>query len=168
MYSFRLIGSRFNGCNQCVLLSKLIEVRNTQHTPSTLDVRCSTFNLVAVPMMRSFIWCKTMAYDEKLDLRIKNLVSRWEGTNDKKMFGGVCHLINGNMFCGVHKDFLVLRLGREKSEAALKLPYVRPFDISGKPMQGWVMVASDGCKKDQDLKDWLDQAKGFAKTLPKK
>ena len=109
-----------------------------------------------------------MAYDEKLDLRIKKIVSRWKGTNDKKMFGGVCHLIKGNMFCGVHKDFLILRLGREKSEAALKLPCVRPFDITGRPMQGWVMVDSNDYKSDQDLKTWLDQAKMFAKTLPQK
>ena len=109
-----------------------------------------------------------MAYDEKLDLRIKKIVSRWKGTNDKKMFGGVCHLINGNMFCGVHKDFLILRLGREKSEAALKLPCVRPFDITGKPMGGWVMVSGEGFKNDKDLKSWLDQAKMFVKTLPAK
>jgi TfoX/Sxy family transcriptional regulator of competence genes len=109
-----------------------------------------------------------MAYDEKLDLRIKKIVSRWKDTSDKKMFGGVCHLINGNMFCGVYKDFLILRLGREKSEAALKLPSVRPFDITGRPMQGWIMVDSNGCKSDQDLKTWLDQAKMFAETLPRK
>lgn len=109
-----------------------------------------------------------MAYDEKLDLRIKKIVSRWKDTTDKKMFGGVCHLINGNMFCGVYKDFLILRLGREKSEAALNLPCVRPFDITGRPMQGWIMVDSNGYKSDQDLKTWLDQAKMFAKTLPQK
>jgi TfoX/Sxy family transcriptional regulator of competence genes len=109
-----------------------------------------------------------MAYDEKLDLRIKKIVSRWKGTIDKKMFGGVCHLINGNMFCGVHKDFLILRLGEDKSKDALQQPYARPFDITGKPMKGWVMVASDGYKSDPDLKAWLEQAKGFVKTLPKK
>ena len=106
-----------------------------------------------------------MAYDEELARRIKKIVSRWQGTDDKKMFGGVCHLINGKMFCGVHKDFLILRLGQQKAEDALQLPYARPFDITGKPMKGWVMVASDGCKSDRDLKAWLDQAKGFVKTL---
>jgi len=109
-----------------------------------------------------------MAYDEQLDQRIRKIVSRWQGTNNKKMFGGVCHLIDGNMFCGVHQEFLILRLGREKSEDALKLPYVRPFDITGRPMQGWVMVASDGYKGDQDLKTWLNQAINFARSLPAK
>jgi len=109
-----------------------------------------------------------MAYDEELEQRIKKVVSPWKGTTDKKMFGGVCHLINGNMFCGVHKDFLILRLGEDKSSEALKRPYARPFDITGKPMKGWVMIASDGYKSDPDLKDWLDQAKVFAKSLPSK
>ena len=109
-----------------------------------------------------------MAYDEELDRRIKKMVSRWKGTTDKKMFGGVCHLINGNMFCGVHKDFLILRLGEDNSSDALKRPYARPFDITGKPMKGWVMVARDGYKSDPDLRAWLDQAKAFAKSLPPK
>jgi TfoX/Sxy family transcriptional regulator of competence genes len=101
-----------------------------------------------------------MAYNEELDRRIKK--------SDKKMFGGVCHLINGNMFCGVHKDFLILRLGEAKSSNALSQPYARPFDITGRPMQGWVMIATDGYKSDPDLKAWLEQAKRFAKTLPLK
>ena len=109
-----------------------------------------------------------MAYDEKLDQRIKKIVSPWKGTADKKMFGGVCHLLNGNMFCGVHKDFLILRLGEARSGEALKQPHVRHFDITGKPMKGWVMVACDGCKSDHELKAWLDQAKGFVGTLPRK
>ena len=67
-----------------------------------------------------------MAYDEKLDRRIKKIVSDWKNTEDKKMFGGICHLLNGNMFCGVYKDFLILRLGPDEAEDALMLPHVRP------------------------------------------
>jgi len=109
-----------------------------------------------------------MAYDEELERRIKKIVSRWQGTDDKIMFGGVCHLINGNMFCGIYKDFLILRLGRERSEEALKLTYTRPFDITGKKMNGWVMLNADGYKSDDKLKSWLAEAKKFAQTLPKK
>ena len=109
-----------------------------------------------------------MAYNENLDQRIQKIVSRWKNTQSKKMFGGVCHLINGNMFCGVHKDFLILRLGQSKSMEALKQKYTRPFDITGKPMKGWVMVAVEGYQNDQDLKAWLEQAKKFAGTLPEK
>ena len=109
-----------------------------------------------------------MAYNEEIAIRIKKIVSGWKNTDDKKMFGGVCHLLNGNMFCGVYKEFLILRLGKEKAEDALKLPHSRPFDITGKSMTGWIMLAEDGFKSDNELKDWLDQARKFVKTLPAK
>jgi TfoX/Sxy family transcriptional regulator of competence genes len=109
-----------------------------------------------------------MPYDEELDRRIKKIVSRWKGTAHKKMFGGVCHLLDGNMFCGVHKDALILRLGEEQAKEALNQTHTRPFDITGKPMKGWVMVARDGCKSEDELKFWLLAAKKFCQTLPKK
>ena len=109
-----------------------------------------------------------MAYNEELDGRIKKVVARWKNTNSKKMFGGVCHLINGNMFCGVHKDSLILRLGEETARQSMKSAHVREFDITGKPMKGWVMVAEKGYKGEKDLKDWLAKAKKFARTLPAK
>jgi hypothetical protein len=84
------------------------------------------------------------------------------------MFGGVCHLLNGNMFCGVYKEFLILRLGEENADKALTLRHVKPFDITGKPMKGWVMVGQYGFKADQDLADYLNQAKAFVSSLPSK
>jgi len=84
------------------------------------------------------------------------------------MFGGVCHLLNGNMFCGVYKDYLILRLGEENANKALSLPHVRPFDITGKPMKGWVMVGQDGFQAHQDLVNFLNQAKGFVRSIPPK
>ena len=109
-----------------------------------------------------------MAYNEEIETRIRKIVSGWKNTEDKKMFGGICHLLNGNMFCGVHKDFLILRLGPDNAEDALKLPNVRPFDITGKPMKGWVMVAENGFKGDKELRNWLNQTKKFVETLPMK
>ena len=109
-----------------------------------------------------------MAYNEEIEARIKKIVSGWKNTDDKKMFGGVCHLLNGNMFCGVYKDFLILRLGESNSKNALELPFVRPFDITGRPMKGWVMVESKGFKTDSELKAWLNKAKEFGKILPSK
>jgi TfoX/Sxy family transcriptional regulator of competence genes len=109
-----------------------------------------------------------MPYNQELDERIKELASRWKNTTHRKMFGGVCHLLNGNMFCGVHKDSLILRLGEKTSREAMALDHVREFDITGKPMRGWVMVAKKGYKSDKDLKDWLEKSKKFANTLPAK
>ena len=109
-----------------------------------------------------------MAYDENLKRRILAVVERWEGVTAKKMFGGVCHLIHGNMFCGVYKAFLILRLGESAAADALTRPNTRPFDITGRPMKGWVMVAPRGVASDAALSGWLEQAQAFALTLPPK
>jgi hypothetical protein len=109
-----------------------------------------------------------MAYNEEIESRIKKIVSRWQNTDAKKMFGGVCHLLNGNMFCGVYKDYLILRLGEEGAKSASVRPFVRPFDITGRPMKGWVMVAGEGFKTDDALRDWLNKAVCFVRTLPPK
>ena len=109
-----------------------------------------------------------MPYNKEIDERIKKIVSRWKNRKAKKMFGGVCHLLHGNMFCGVYKDYLILRLGEQKSEEVLKSSYARPFDITGKAMKGWVMMEEKGFKTDERLKDWLNLAKKFVNQLPPK
>jgi hypothetical protein len=96
-----------------------------------------------------------MPYNEEIDARIRKVVSRWKNSDAKKMFGGVCHLLNGNMVC-------------KESAKALKHSYARPFDITGKPMKGWVMIAGGGFKTDDKLKSWLVKARTFVKTLPPK
>lgn len=109
-----------------------------------------------------------MPYNEEIDDRIRKLLRRWKNTDARKMFGGVCHLLNGNMVCGVYKDYLILRLGEKASAEALKLPYAKPFDITGKAMKGWAMLDGSGFKTDEKLKSWLLKAKTFVKTLPPK
>lgn len=84
------------------------------------------------------------------------------------MFGGICHVVHGHMFAGVYQDFLILRLGEAEADEALKLPFVRPMDITGKPLKGWVMVAREGWQTDEDLQAWLEKAKAFALSLPPK
>ena len=109
-----------------------------------------------------------MPYNEEIDARIRKIVTGWENAEAKKMFGGVCHLLNGNMVCGVYKDYLILRLGEKVAAQALKKSYAKPFDITGKPMKGWVMVDGTGFKTDDSLKSWLNKAKIFVKALPVK
>jgi TfoX/Sxy family transcriptional regulator of competence genes len=109
-----------------------------------------------------------MPYNAEIEARIGKIIFSWENTENKKMFGGVCHLLNGNMFCGVYKDFLILRLGEANAAKALSLPFVRPFDITGKPMRGWVMVAQGGFRSDDDLTGWLNQAREFTGSLKPK
>lgn len=109
-----------------------------------------------------------MPYDTTLEERIWKVISKRPGTDRKKMFGGMCHLQNGNMVCGVHRDFLILRLGEDQAAKAFEKPHVRPFDITGKPMKGWVMVAPDGIISMKELERWLEKAFAFTAALPPK
>ncbi len=109
-----------------------------------------------------------MPYSEEIDSRIRKIVSRWGIIDCRKMFGGVCYLIRGNMFCGVYKDYLILRLGESQAVEALKTPRTRPFDITGRPMKGWIMIEGGGVENGALLEEWLDKARNFAETLPPK
>ena len=109
-----------------------------------------------------------MPFNEELEARVSRIVSVWENTSAKKMFGGICHLINENMFCGVYKNFLILRIGETSARESFKLPHVKPFDITGRAMKGWIMIDDRGLESDDDLKRWLIKAKQFALSLPSK
>lgn len=109
-----------------------------------------------------------MPYDPVVQVRINAILDHWPGVLEKKMFGGVCSLLNGNMVCGVYKEFLILRLGERQSALALTQPHCRPFDITGRAMKGWVMVAPEGFRDDGVLKAWLEKARSFVETLPPK
>jgi hypothetical protein len=106
-----------------------------------------------------------MPYNEELDVKIARLLPR--GAARKKMFGGTCYILKGNMVCGVYKDFLILRLGEKQASEALKLPEVRSLDITGKPMKGWVMIAAASLT-DEATAQWLEKARAFATSLPAK
>ena len=109
-----------------------------------------------------------MPYDETIAKRLSEAVKGRKGFSQKKMFGGICLLLHGNMCSGVHKDYLILRLGEEEAEKALKHKHTKAFDITGRAMKGWVMVHKDGFKDEAALKDLLEEAIAFVKKLPKK
>lgn len=109
-----------------------------------------------------------MAFDESLAARIRDALARRKGIEERKMFGGFCFLLNGNLLVGVWKDSLIARLGPDEGEAALLEPHVRVFDITGKPMRNWVLVEPEGIEGDDQLKAWIERAAKFVRTLPKK
>jgi hypothetical protein len=109
-----------------------------------------------------------MAFDESLAQRIRDALSRKKNVEEKKMFGGTCFLLYGNLLVGVWKDSLIARLGPDEGEAALEEPHVRVFDITGKPMRNWVLVEPEGVEDDDQLKAWIERATKFVRTLPKK
>jgi TfoX/Sxy family transcriptional regulator of competence genes len=109
-----------------------------------------------------------MAFSEELAERIRQGLARRKGIEAKKMFGGIGFLLNGNMLVGVWKDSLIVRLGPEEGEEALKEPHIREFDITGRAMKGWVLVAPEGVDADEQLKGWVQRAVKFVGTLPAK
>src|SRR5687768_10435173 len=105
-----------------------------------------------------------MAFDEKLADRIRNTIAKRKGFAEKKMFGGVAFLLNGNMCIGVHKDALIARIDPKDTAAALEAPHARVFDITGRPMKGWILVDPPGTAGAQ-LADWIARSVKFVRTL---
>ena len=109
-----------------------------------------------------------MAFSEALAERVRHLLARRKNVEEKKMFGGIGFLLNGNMLVGVWKDSLIVRLGPDEGDEALKEPHVSEFDITGRAMKGWVLVAPEGVEADEQLKGWIERAVKFVAKLPAK
>lgn len=109
-----------------------------------------------------------MAYSESLARRIRQVFGNRRGISEKKMFGGVGFLLNGNMCVGVWKSSLIVRLGPEQAAAALLEPNVVEFDAAGRPMKGWAVVEPDGLETNEQLAGWIQRAVEFVGGLPKK
>ena len=108
-----------------------------------------------------------MAYDDALAERVRDRVGDRLGVTEKKMFGGLAFLTDGNMTVGVHGDDLIARIDPDTTDAALAEPGVRPFDITGRPMRGWILVAGEALD-DAVLDRWIERARGYVETLPPK
>jgi TfoX/Sxy family transcriptional regulator of competence genes len=108
-----------------------------------------------------------MAYDEKLAERIRKLVADRPGITERKMFGGIAFMVNGNMFAGIVKDDLMARVGKDGFEDALSKPHTRPMDFAGRPMNNMVYVAPPGVA-GHNLRRWVEQSLQFAESLPPK
>ena len=109
-----------------------------------------------------------MAYDEELAQRIRRLLASVDNINERKMFGGLAFMLNGNMCCGVEKDNLVVRTGPDAYDDALARPHARVFDMTGRPMRGFVYVESEGLAEEKALSDWVSTGVAFAGSLPPK
>ncbi len=109
-----------------------------------------------------------MPYNLELASRIRAELSGLPGLSEKNMFGGVGFMLQGNMACGVHAEDLIVRIGPDRYEAALAQPHARPFDMTGRPMAGWIMVAPGGYETENELKRWVWQSVEYARSLPAK
>jgi TfoX/Sxy family transcriptional regulator of competence genes len=104
-----------------------------------------------------------MAYDEVLAGRVRDAT----GLPEKKMFGGIAFLLSGNMAVGVHADDLIVRVSKESYDALLGEPGAKPFDMTGRPMTGWLLVSGE-VLDDDVLRTWVDRGVSYAGSLPPK
>jgi TfoX/Sxy family transcriptional regulator of competence genes len=109
-----------------------------------------------------------MAFDETLATRIRQSLARRKNVEEKKMFGGIGFLLNGNLLVGVWKDSLIARIGPDEKQEAVLEPHVKEFDITGKPMKGWVLVEPQVVVDDDQLNEWIQRALRFVRKLPAK
>lgn len=109
-----------------------------------------------------------MAYDEEAARRVRSELSGLPGLTEKKMFGGVGFMVLGNLAVGVNGPNLMVRVGPARYPEALAQSHVREFDLTGRPMKGWVLVLPAGYASDGDLQHWVQQGVEFALSLPGK
>ncbi|MFO1456509.1 MAG: TfoX/Sxy family protein [Steroidobacteraceae bacterium] len=108
-----------------------------------------------------------MPYDAELAEAMRRALRRHKHVTEKRMFGGICWMLNGNMLCGVEVGRYMFRVGKDHEAQALARPGATPMDITGRPMKGFVWVAA-GSAADRDLSSWIDLAARYVSTLPPK
>ena len=109
-----------------------------------------------------------MAYDEQLADRVRKALGKRSGLAEKKMFGGIAFLLRGNMCVGVHGNDLIARIDPATTDSALAQTNTRPFDLTGRPMKGWILVQPKGIATEAALGKWIAAATEYAGSLPKK
>ena len=110
-----------------------------------------------------------MAFDAELADRIRKQLGKQKSLTEKKMFGGIAFMLNGNMCCGVHSQEMIVRIDPEKTNEALAKMHTRIFDLSGgRPMKGWILVHSKGLSTEKGLAKWVKVGVDYAKSLPQK
>jgi TfoX/Sxy family transcriptional regulator of competence genes len=110
-----------------------------------------------------------MAYDEDLADRVREAVQDEPAVTEKKMFGGLAFLINGNMAVSASsKGGLLLRVHPAETDSFVSEPGVRRFEMRGREMDGWLRVDATVVKSDRELRRWVDIGVAYASSLPPK
>jgi TfoX/Sxy family transcriptional regulator of competence genes len=107
-------------------------------------------------------------HDEGLAQRIREVLDERADVSERRMFGGVAFLVNGNMAVGVVKSELMVRVGPAAHAEALREAHARPMDFTKRPMKGFVFVAEAGIEEDAQLGRWVERGVRFAASLPPK
>jgi hypothetical protein len=109
-----------------------------------------------------------MAYDLKLAQRVRTTIGSASGLSEREQFGGIAFLVRGNVACGIIGEDLLVRVGPDMHEAAMKMKGAKPFSLTGRPSKGWVLASRSGLKGPATLKQWVDMGLEFARSLPPK
>jgi TfoX/Sxy family transcriptional regulator of competence genes len=109
-----------------------------------------------------------MAYDEFLAVRLRAEIGSLPGIVEKKMFGGIGFILDGNMAVGVLDSDLLVRVQPEAFDDALRQPHTSIMDNFGRAMKGWLKVSPPGVETQSDLQKWVEVGLAAAKALPKK
>ncbi|MDH3492655.1 MAG: TfoX/Sxy family protein [Acidobacteriota bacterium] len=109
-----------------------------------------------------------MAYDEELGTRIRGLMSDRGDVVEKKMFGGLCFMVSGNMACGIVKDTLMARVGPDLYDECLAKEHAREMDFTGRSLKGMIYVSPEGIESKEQLAEWVGYCLRFVDTLPAK
>lgn len=109
-----------------------------------------------------------MAYNTEVADDIRARIGGNPALTEREMFGGIAFMINGNIAVGVSGDELMVRVGKDAHDEAVALPGARTFDMSARPMKGWISVAPKGFAEDEAFDAWIDRGVAFAESLPSK
>jgi hypothetical protein len=110
-----------------------------------------------------------MAYDEDLADRIRELIASEPDVGEMRMFGGLAFLIGGNMAVAASgQGGLMVRVDPDATETLVAEPHARPFEMRGRPMDGWLRVDDEGLQTEEDLAPWVERGVAYARSLPPK
>ena len=110
-----------------------------------------------------------MAYDEDLANRIRELIAREPDLTEKRMFGGLAFLIGGHMSVAASREGgIMVRIDPDETDTLLAKPHTRPFEMRGRPLDGWIRVDAEGLKTKRQLEPWVERGVAYARSLPPK
>jgi TfoX/Sxy family transcriptional regulator of competence genes len=110
-----------------------------------------------------------VAFDEDLAARMRNLLANEPGLTEKRMFGGLAFLINGNMAVTASRQGgLMVRVDPGETDRLLRAAHAHPFEMRGREMDGWLRVDIDGLRTKRQLETWVSRGVAYARSLPPK
>jgi TfoX/Sxy family transcriptional regulator of competence genes len=107
-----------------------------------------------------------MAHDEALAERVREMLAERTDVTERRMFGGLAFMVGGHMAVGITSDDLMVRVGKDGFDDALRRPHTREMDFTGRPSTTMVYVDPEGTANDPALRGWVERAVAFVETLP--